>query len=69
MLEKGGVHDSGESTRGRCCTRKKGFAGGGGYKGRVQKGGLRKKVSGEGCSASEFSECESTQEADPQERE
>ncbi len=42
------------------------MGGGGGYTGRVQKGGLRKKVGGEGCNASE---CKSTQEADPLEKE
>jgi hypothetical protein len=40
-----------ESTKGRCCTRKRGFARGEGGRvhGESAKGGLRKNVSGEGC--------------------
>jgi hypothetical protein len=39
MLEKGGVHDRGKSTIGRCCTRKRGFGGGGRVHGESAKRG------------------------------
>ncbi len=55
-----------ESTRGRFCTRKGRFARGVGEGTMGAKRELRKKVSGEGCSASE---CKSTQETDPLEKE
>jgi hypothetical protein len=64
MLEKGGMHDMGESS---VAGEREGLREEGkGTRGECKKGGLRKKVSGEGCNTSEF---KSTQEGDPLEKE